>query len=283
MTPAVVHEIASVRDAVRSASRDGRMVGLVPTMGALHQGHARLIEVARKECDFIVVSIFVNPLQFDRADDLERYPRTLDADLELCGRMGVDMVFAPSSSAMYPRPLACGIRVRRLTDHLCGRFRPGHFDGVATVVLKLFEIVPADRAYFGEKDAQQLAVVRRLVDDFNLSVAVVGVSTVREPDGLAMSSRNRHLQPSERQLATALYRALNEAVTLITAGLRDADEILRRARATIPERPDLRLEYLQIVDVEDLQPVIEVGGQVLVAGAMWIGQTRLIDNIVVTR
>jgi pantoate--beta-alanine ligase len=282
MTPDLVHEVALVREAVRSASRSGQIVGLVPTMGALHQGHARLIEVARQECDVVAVSIFVNPLQFDRADDLVRYPRTLDADLELCGGLGVDVVFAPASSAMYPHPPACGVHVQRLTDHLCGPFRPGHFDGVATVVLKLFEIVPAERAYFGEKDAQQLAVVRRLVTDFNLPVTIIGVPTVREPDGLAMSSRNRHLQPSERQHATALYRALCEAAKLIAEGLRAPDEILRRARATVPQLPDLRLEYVQIVDPEELQPVTEVGRPVLIAGAMWVGQTRLIDNIVVT-
>ena len=242
MTPALVHEIASVRDLVRSAAQDGRSVGLIPTMGALHEGHGKLIEVARRECEFVVVSIFVNPLQFDRADDLERYPRTLDADLAICAGLGVDAVFTPTAAEMYPRPPACDVHVRRLTDHLCGPFRPGHFDGVATVVLKLFQIVPAARAYFGEKDAQQLAIVRRLVDDFNLPIAIVGVPTVREPDGLAMSSRNRHLQPSERRLATALYGALSEAATLIAAGLRAPDEVIRRAQATIPARPELRIE-----------------------------------------
>jgi pantoate--beta-alanine ligase len=279
---ALVQTLTSARDHAQRASRAGQTVGLVPTMGALHQGHGRLIEIARRECDVVVVSIFVNPLQFDRADDLSRYPRSLEADLELCRGLGVDAVFAPEAEEMYPRAQACEVRVRRLTDHLCGPFRPGHFDGMATVVLKLFEIVPAARAYFGEKDAQQLAVIRRLVDDFNVPITIVGVPTVREPDGLAMSSRNRHLNPAERIQARALYGALQAASGLIRSGIRSTPEILQRARATIPGHDGIRLEYLQIVDPDELQPVDDVTGPVLIAGAMWVGSTRLIDNVIVT-
>ena len=261
------------------ASRTGTL-GLVPTMGALHAGHARLIDRARRECELVVVSIFVNPLQFDRRDDLEKYPRTFDADRELCAELGVDIVFAPSAAEMYPQEPRCTVEVSRLGDFLCGRSRPGHFSGVATVVLKLFNIVSPDRAYFGEKDAQQLAIVRRLVSDFNLPVAIVGVPTVREPDGLAMSSRNRHLSPAERSLAVALYGALSHARARIEAGVREAAVIKAAAAATIPNDPLLRLDYLEIVDLEEMQPVEVVDGPVCVAGALWVGATRLIDNVI---
>ena len=263
-------------DAPRQA---GVTIGLVPTMGALHRGHVRLIEKARRECSHVVVSIFVNPLQFDRPDDLSRYPRTIESDLSQCRQAGVDTVFAPAAAEMYPAPPACFVEVGALADHLCGAFRPGHFRGVAMVVLKLLEIVQPHRAYFGEKDAQQLAIIRRMVADFNVPVAIVGVQTVREDDGLALSSRNQHLSADERPRATALYRALQEAAALISSGIRGAEEVVRRARATVPADGGIRLEYLQIVDPESLQPVTEISGRVLIAGAMWVGSTRLIDNI----
>ncbi len=248
-------------------------------MGALHAGHARLIERAREDCSCVVVSIFVNPLQFDRQHDLAAYPRTLDTDVELCRSLGVDMVFSPSDREMYPVAPVCAIDVGRLASHLCGRFRPGHFRGVATVVMKLFEAVQPDVAYFGEKDAQQLAIVRRLVTDFSVPVTIVGVATVREPDGLALSSRNRRLGADERQMAVALYRALQRAESKMAAGERDAARITRDAMTLIPNDPRLRVEYLEIVDPDEIQPVPFVTEPVLVAGALWVGDTRLIDNI----
>ena len=278
----VVRSIDEVRSLARAARSAGSTIGLVPTMGALHAGHARLIEEARRECHATVVSIFVNPLQFDRPDDLERYPRTLEADRDMCRSLGVDFVFAPPAHEMYPAPPACTVGVDRLGDHLCGRFRPGHFRGVATVVAKLFNIVQPDRAYFGEKDAQQLAVVRRLVVDLTMPVQIVGVPTVREPDGLALSSRNRLLAPQERESATALYRALLEADRQIAAGARDPARVKAAAAALIPHTDSLRLEYLDIVDPDDMQPVARIGGPVCVAGALWVGSTRLIDNVLST-
>jgi len=274
----LVETIAGLRARV-AARRSAGALGLVPTMGALHAGHARLIEQARRDCSTVVVSIFVNPIQFDRPEDLERYPRSLDADLALCRSLGADIVFAPSVSEMYPSPMECSVDVGSLADHLCGRFRPGHFRGVATVVLKLFEIVRADRAYFGEKDAQQLAVVRRLVSDFNLPVEIVGVATVREADGLAMSSRNARLNPAERQLAPALHRALTTVKSSIAAGVTDVATLKRDAAAAIPNDDRVRLEYLEVVDPDRFQPVDRVAGAVVVAGALWVGATRLIDNL----
>jgi pantoate--beta-alanine ligase len=275
--PVVLDTISAVRARVAPAS-NGR-VGLVPTMGALHAGHERLMTMARRDCSLVVASIFVNPLQFDRDEDLRTYPRALDADVATCARHGVDIVFAPGAREVYPRPQTCTIDVGRLADHLCGRFRPGHFQGVATVVMKLFQMVQPHAAYFGEKDAQQLAIVRRLAADFNVPIEIVGVPTVREADGLAMSSRNVHLSAEERALAPSLYEALREAQRSIGSGVRDAAAVHRAAAARIPQRDALRLEYLEVVDPEDMQPVTQIHGPVLVAGALWVGGTRLIDNI----
>jgi pantoate--beta-alanine ligase len=282
MTAEVADTVARVRAWREERRLAGQRVGFVPTMGALHRGHGRLIEVAREHSDAVVVSIFVNPLQFDRKDDLDRYPRTLDADLRICNELGVDCVFAPAVNDMYPVEPLCTVTVKRITDNLCGRFRPGHFDGVATVVSKLFDIVQPDNAYFGEKDAQQLAVIRRLVIDLNMPIEIVGVETVREDDGLAMSSRNTRLTPEERSKAIVLYRALREAGRIIAEGERDARVVERRAAAVIPSDASLRLEYLDVVDPVELQPVDTITGTVLVAGALWVGHTRLIDNVTYT-
>ena len=276
----LVESIGHLRQRLTAARRSNATIGLVPTMGALHAGHVRVIEEARHDCQAVAVSIFVNPLQFDREDDLRRYPRRLDEDLQLCDRFGVDVVFAPSVDDMYPVPPECTIDVGRLADHLCGKYRPGHFRSVATVVMKLFGIVQPDRAYFGEKDAQQLAIIRRLVADLNVPVQIVGVPTVREPDGLALSSRNTQLGPAERQSAIALFRALQTADRQIARGDRDPEHVKRMAAAEIPrDNPSLRLEYLEIVDPESLQPVTVIAGPVRVAGALWVGSTRLIDNV----
>jgi pantoate--beta-alanine ligase len=277
----VEHAIGALRERLASL-REDRVVGLVPTMGALHDGHTRLIERARSECDVVAVSIFVNPLQFDRADDLARYPRTLDADLVICERHGVDVVFAPGAAEVYPRPPSCTVDVGQLADYLCGPHRPGHFKGVATVVLKLFEIVEPDRAYFGQKDAQQLAIIRAMAKDFNLPIAIVGIPTVREADGLALSSRNRHLSAAEREVAPSLYRALQVARQLIEGGEIDPSTVIATAALEIPPIPEVRLEYLEIVDPQTLQPVSSIAGEILVAGALWVGATRLIDNLVCT-
>jgi len=278
----LIETIAALRERLHSRKKGpGTIVALVPTMGALHAGHAELVRHARRDGQVVVVSIFVNPLQFNNHDDLARYPRTLDADTALCRDLGVDIVFAPSSTEVYPQPLECRVEVGRLADHLCGKFRPGHFSAVATVVLKLFEMVQPHRAYFGEKDAQQLAIIRRLVADFNVPTAVIEVATVREADGLAMSSRNRHLSGDERKLATSLYRALVEAKQQITRGERVASVIRDASLQHVAQDARVKLEYLEIVNPSTMQPVDEISGPVRVAGAMWVGSTRLIDNLLV--
>ena len=265
----------------RAGAAGETAVALVPTMGALHAGHAALIDAARRGGGLVVVSIFVNPLQFNNQDDLARYPRALEADVAFCRERGANLVFAPSAAEVYPQPPECTVDVGRLADHLCGPFRPGHFSGVATIVMKLFQLVQPHRAYFGEKDAQQLAIIKRLVCDFDVPVAVVDVPTVREADGLAMSSRNRHLSPEERRLAVCLYQSLVEARRLIESGERKAAAIVSGAAATIPRSETLRLEYLEIVDPASMQPVDDVHGSVRIAGALWVGATRLIDNLLV--
>jgi pantoate--beta-alanine ligase len=281
-----IETIAGLRARLGASSSPNPAVrgrALVPTMGALHAGHAELIRTARRQCQIVVVSVFVNPLQFDDRDDLARYPRTLDADEAMCRELGVDIVFQPSPAEIYPMPPECTIDVGRLGDHLCGKFRPGHFRGVATIVMKLFQIVQPDRAYFGEKDAQQLAIVRRLASDFNIPIEIVEVPTAREPDGLAMSSRNARLSPDQRALAASLYRALLEARRLIASGARSAAEVTQAAAALVPRSDILKLEYLEIVDPATMQPLADIDRDVRVAGAIWVGKTRLIDNLLVRR
>jgi pantoate--beta-alanine ligase len=271
--------IPEIRHSVAEARRRGCSIGFVPTMGALHAGHGSLIRRAREESDFVSVSIFVNPIQFDRGEDCERYPRTLDADLEICTALDVDAVFAPDAREMYAAPLLTFVEVSSVSERLCGEFRPGHFRGVATVVSKLFNIVQPDQAYFGEKDAQQLAVIRKMVTDLNIPVTIVPVATVREPDGLAMSSRNRRLDPEQRRIAPMLYQALQAASARIASGTASPDPIRNAALAVLQSQPAIRVEYLEAVDPETMQPVEAIVGPVRIAAAVWIGSIRLIDNV----
>lgn len=278
MTITLATTVADVARLTNRCTRTGPL-GLVPTMGALHAGHASLIERAAQECAQVVVSVFVNPLQFDRVEDLETYPRALETDLALCQALGVNLVFAPPATEMYPEAPTTTVEPGRLALHLCGAHRPGHFRGVATVVTKLLQIVQPDRAYFGEKDAQQLAIIRRLVSDLNIPVEVVGVPTVREADGLALSSRNRRLSPEGRVKGAALYRALDTARREIAGGNRDPDSVRRRALENISQEADVTIEYVEIVDSRDMQPVAQIDREVIVAGALWVGPVRLIDNV----
>jgi pantoate--beta-alanine ligase len=274
-----VPEVISGISRLRARLAHKPSIGLVPTMGALHRGHAKLLEIARQENDFVVASIFVNPIQFDRKEDLENYPRTMEDDLRLCDSHGVDLVFAPSAADLYPHEQLTFVESPALSAHLCGAHRPGHFRGVATVVLKLFNIVQPHRAYFGEKDAQQLTIIRRMVADLNVPVSVVPVATVREEDGLALSSRNKHLTPEQRRIAPVLSCALRAAGELIGKGERSTAVIRQAALAILARQPEARVEYFEITDSDTLTPVERIEGPVLIAGAIWLGSTRLIDNI----
>jgi pantoate--beta-alanine ligase len=275
--PEVIRGTAELRE--RLAQRRENSIGLVPTMGALHRGHANLLAAARRENAFVVASIFVNPIQFDRREDLENYPRTMEDDLRVCDEFGVDLVFAPSATELYPHEQLTFVESPVLGIHLCGAHRPGHFRGVATVVLKLFNIVQPDRAYFGEKDAQQLAIIRQMVQDLNVPVVVVPVATVREEDGLALSSRNQHLSAAERRVAPVLSRSLQDAIDSIARGERSVPKLREAALATLAAVPEAHVEYFEFTDPDTLQPVQQVQGPVLIAGAIWLGSTRLIDNM----
>ncbi len=279
MSVQLISTIEELRLRVADARRAEKTVGLVPTMGALHAGHIRLIDQAVEDCDLVIVTLFVNPTQFNRPDDFKRYPRTIEHDMAVCEEHSADVLFAPPVEEMYPGREHTFVEVTQLTDHLCGPHRPGHFRGVATVVAKLLNIAQADRAYFGEKDAQQLAVIKRMVKDLNIPTDIVPVATLREADGLALSSRNQHLNAEDRKTAVALYQALTAAKEAVARGEQSAGEVLRAAREELRKYPGARVEYFEIVDPEDLQPVGTILGPVRAAAAVWVGGTRLIDNM----
>ena len=274
--------IAETQHALDKEREAGRTVGFVPTMGYLHEGHASLIRRARAENDIVAVSIFVNPLQFGADEDLAAYPRDLDRDLALCETEGADIVFNPDVTEMYPEPNPYTIQVGDIGTKLCGRSRPGHFDGVATVVAKLFNIAGPCRAYFGRKDAQQLVVIERLAQALNFPVSVVGCDIVREPDGLAMSSRNVYLNGDERRAASVLKQALDEATAAIERGERDARHIGEQMGARISSEPLAKLDYAAVVDTETLEDLDTIERPALLAVAAWVGKARLIDNTTVT-
>jgi pantoate--beta-alanine ligase len=277
----VAKTIESVRNLVKAARSKGKKIGLVPTMGALHIGHISLIEAAAKKCDFVVVSIFVNPTQFGPGEDFEKYPRPLKADLEICRKAGVDVVFAPSPQQMYPGENLTWVNVEKLTEQLCGQFRPGHFSGVTTVCAKLFNIVAPDIAFFGQKDAQQAIVIKRMVTDLNMPLKIVVCPTVRQADGLAVSSRNQYLTRQQKKNAPLIYKSLQKCQKLIEDGVADSKTIINQMRKILQQAPSIKIEYISIVDADTLQELKKITGKVLTAVAVKIGPTRLIDNILV--
>jgi len=279
----VIPEITACRKAVRAAQHAGKCVGLVPTMGALHEGHLSLVRASRSRCAVTAVTIFVNPTQFGPGEDFGNYPRLLEADLRLCENAGADLVFTPAVDAMYPGDDLTTVHVDKLTGGLCGAHRSGHFDGVTTVVMKLFHILPVDVAFFGEKDYQQLLVIKKMVRDLNMPLDIVACPTVREADGLALSSRNAYLAPDERRQAQSLNRALLAAQEQLAAGEYRAAALADRIRRTIEDAGPAEIDYIEIVDPNDLTPLTEVENQARICLAVRIGKCRLIDNIGVSR
>ncbi len=275
----VTGEIARAREVLAQVRSRGQRIGLVPTMGALHAGHLSLVELARTETDFVVVSIFVNPTQFGPAEDFSRYPRPIESDLHQCRRHGVGLVFHPEPVEMYPPGYRTYVEVTGLQNGLCGASRPGHFRGVATVVLKLFNILQPDVAFFGQKDAQQVRIIQQLIADLNVPTVIRVGPTVREPDGLALSSRNQYLDPAQRQAAPAVYQALREAEVRIQAGERNPETLRRLLVQRIEATPGAVLDYAAVVDAETLEPVQRIAGPMLLALAVKFGTTRLIDNV----
>jgi len=274
--------IPEARAAGREARASRQRLGLVPTMGALHEGHLSLVRAAKEQCDAVAVSIFVNPTQFGATEDLAKYPRQFERDCALLEKENVDILFAPSVDEMYTKGEATWVMVEGLSDRLDGRSRPGHFRGVTTVVAKLFHVIEPDVAFFGQKDAAQVAVIRRFVRDLNFPVEIAVCPIVREPDGLAMSSRNAYLNPEERQRALVLQRSLRCVADNFRAGERNAAKLITAARQAIAQEPQARLDYLEIVDPETLEPIERITGTTLVAVAAYVGTTRLIDNIVLS-
>jgi pantoate--beta-alanine ligase len=277
----ILRTVAELRQRARAARAQGKTIGLVPTMGALHAGHASLMRAARRECGFVAVTIFVNPTQFGPSEDFARYPRSFEADCAMAAAEGADVIFAPAVEELYPAGAATLVEVESLGSRLDGKSRPGHFRGVATVVAKLLAAAEADRAYFGQKDAAQVAVLRRMFADLRLGTELVVCPIVREADGLALSSRNRYLSAAERTQALVLSRAVRRVEALVAAGEQSAESLLAAARATFAVEPEVRVDYLELVDWATLEPVETAAPGTLFAVAAWVGQTRLIDNAVI--
>src|SRR5438067_699045 len=280
LTP-VVTTVAEVRAVIEAVRRQGKTVGLVPTMGALHEGHAALVRAARRASDFVVVSIFVNPAQFGPKEDVARYPRAPEADQKLCTEAGADLVFAPAVGEVYPEHSVTFVEVKGLGEVLEGASRPGHFRGVCTVVLKLFNIVRPDAAHFGAKDFQQARIIRQIVRDLNVPVEVRVEPTVREADGLAMSSRNRYLSSAERAAAPGIYRALRRVRERALAGEVDAARLESALHAELSAIPGARADYARVVDADTLRPLARLDRPAVAAAAVFLGSTRLIDNITI--
>ena len=277
----VVTTIKEVRENVKQWKKEGQTVGFVPTMGYLHEGHGSLITKARENNDKVVVSIFVNPMQFGPTEDLDSYPRDLEKDSKYCESLGVDLIFHPEPSEMYHDDFSSYVDMSVLTEELCGLSRPVHFRGVCTVVNKLFNIVQPDRAYFGEKDAQQLAIIKHMVQDLNMDIEVVGCPIIREEDGLAKSSRNTYLNAEERKAALVLSKAVFKGEELIKNGEKNSDVILNTMKDIINSEPLTKIDYVQLVNADSIEPLETAEGRVLVAMAVYIGKTRLIDNFIV--
>lgn len=274
----VVKSVKEVRDAVKEWKAQGLSVGFVPTMGYLHEGHESLIKKAVKDNDRVVVSIFVNPMQFGPTEDLDKYPRDLERDSKLCENAGANLIFHPEKEEMYFEDFSSYVDINGLSDELCGKSRPIHFRGVCTVVTKLFNIVNPDRAYFGEKDAQQLAIIRRFVRDLNIDIEIIGCPIIREEDGLAKSSRNTYLSKEERQAALILSQSLNLAKDAINSGERNSSVVIDIISNNIKKEPLAKIDYIEVVDSLAMKPVKTIEKSVLVAIAVYIGKTRLIDN-----
>ncbi len=277
----IVSTIEEVRKQVKQWRKEGLSVGLVPTMGYLHEGHKSLIDKAVEQNDKVVVSVFVNPIQFGPTEDLATYPRDLERDAALCEKAGAALIFHPEPKEMYFDDFCTYVDMDHLTKGLCGKTRPTHFRGVCTVVSKLFHIVQPDRAYFGQKDAQQLAVIRRMVRDLNFDLEIVGCPIIREEDGLAKSSRNTYLSAEERQAATILHKALTKGEELVKAGEKEPEKVIAVIRETIESEPLAKIDYVEMVNFDNMETLEQVEGSILTAVAVYIGKTRLIDNFIV--
>lgn len=278
----IVKTVNEVREIIKDWKKQGLSIGFVPTMGYLHEGHQSLIRTAG-ENDKVVVSIFVNPIQFGPNEDFSSYPRDLDRDIQKCRESGADLIFAPEASEMYKTDFCTFVDMNGPTDELCGKSRPGHFRGVCTVVSKLFNIVTPDKAYFGQKDAQQLAVIRRMTRDLSIGTEIVGCPIIRENDGLAKSSRNTYLNAEERKAALVINKSLNEGRKIIESGENDLNKVIGQIKLLIEKEPLAEIDYVKAVNADSIQPIDTADGRILIAAAVYIGKTRLIDNFIIER
>lgn len=277
----IVNRIQRMKEIIKDIKKENKTIGFVPTMGCLHQGHLSLVREARRMSDYVIVSIFVNPKQFGPNEDYEKYPRDITKDAELLSQENVDYIFYPSVEEMYPENYKTYVIVEDLSDKLCGKTRPGHFRGVTTIVLKLLNIIQPNFAYFGQKDAQQTVIIKRMIKDLNLDTELIILPIVREPDGLAMSSRNLYLNPEERRAATILFKSLQKAKEVIKEGEKKSNKIIEEMKKIITTEPLAKIDYIEIVDLENLSPLKFINKTALIALAVYIGETRLIDNIIV--
>jgi len=277
----IIQRVLPMKERCKKARSEGKVIGFVPTMGYLHDGHLALVREAKKMSDIVIVSVFVNPTQFGPSEDFDKYPRDATRDAEMLSNEEIDSLFMPKVEEIYPENFRTTVKVRELSEKMCGASRPEHFEGVTTIVLKLFHIVEPHFAFFGQKDAQQLVIIRRMVKDLNMDEEIVRVSTVREPDGLAMSSRNSYLSPEERKAATVLYRALDHALARIEEGERKTKTIMKEMKEIIQTEPLAKIDYICATDLNDLRDLKTLKGKCLVAVAAYFGKTRLIDNIIV--
>jgi len=276
----VITKIDKMRTKALSVKGRKKSIGFVPTMGALHDGHISLMRSAKDENDEFVVSVYLNPTQFDNSDDFDKYPRQLNKDIEIIRKEDADVVFAPGNGEMYPDGFCTNVRQDRLTDSLCGRVRPGHFNGVTTIVTKLFNIIKPDRAYFGQKDYQQSVVIKRLVADLNMDIDIKVCPTVRDEDGLALSSRNKRLNHEERQSALCIYGSLLKARAMVASNVRDTKKIIAEMTSVIMKTKHTKIDYISIVNVHTLEDLSTISSKAIAAVAIWIGNTRLIDNTI---
>lgn len=274
----IIHLVKDIRELCKRWQDRRKLIGLVPTMGALHDGHMALIDKAQEENDIVIATIFVNPLQFGRGEDFETYPRYIDSDIERLKKQNIDAVFIPDTSEIYPKDFSTSVNVTGITEGLCGKSRPGHFKGVATIIVKLFNIIKPNNAYFGEKDYQQLLVIKRLASDLNYDISIKGIPTIREKDGLAMSSRNMYLTQSERIIAININKALLRAKEMVKMGNRDARKILEEISNLLTKDGKITMDYLTICDCNTLKEMEYINDRALLAVAVKIGKTRLIDN-----
>jgi len=273
----VITEIDKMKTYARIMKKENKLIGFIPTMGYFHEGHLSLMKQARKQSDKVIVSVFVNPIQFGPGEDYKKYPRNMKKDEELAKSCGTDVLFCPKKEDMYPAGFSTYVNVERLTETLCGKSRPEHFRGVTTAVIKLFEIIKPDIAYFGQKDGQQAFVVTKMLEDLNMDITMQVLPTIREEDGLAMSSRNKYLTVSERKDASSIAKSLKLATDLINSGEEDVKKIIKKMEGAL-EAPSIKIDYISIVDTENLKEVPRVRGEVLIALAAFVGKTRLIDN-----